>query len=162
MRHHRLRRITGFTLIEIVVVVTVVGILASAAFPIVHIVEQRSRESELRLALRQIRNAIDTYKEYSDTGRIEKKVGDSGYPHSLDELVHGVPDQTLPDKNMIYLLRRLPRDPMYPDTTAPAAQTWGLRSYASPPDNPQAGQDVFDVFSLSEKCGLNGVSFKEW
>ncbi|WP_018608237.1 type II secretion system protein [Uliginosibacterium gangwonense] len=152
----------GFTLIEIVVVVAIVGILASAAFPVAHIVEQRSRESELRLALRQIRNAIDRYKEYSDNGQIEKKVDESGYPHSLNELAEGIPDQTQPDKRMIYFLRRLPRDPMYPDNTTPAAQTWGMRSYASPPNNPQPGADVFDVHSLSEKSGLNGIPYKEW
>ena len=152
----------GFTLIEMVVVVAIVGILASAMFPLADMVAHRARESELRTALRTIREAIDTYKRASDEGKIAKSIEDSGYPKSLDDLVAGVPDVTKPDTPKIYILRKLPRDPMFPDSKVPAADTWGKRSYASPPDDPQEGQDVFDVYSLSEKNGLNNVPYREW
>lgn len=152
----------GFTLIEMVVVVAIVGILASVAVPVARLVNERARESELRLALRQIRGAIDAYKEAADAGLIAKGADESGYPHTLNELVGGKPDITQPNGKMIYFLRRLPRDPMNPDRSLPAASTWGQRSYASPPENPQAGKDVFDVYSLSDKVGLNDVAFREW
>jgi general secretion pathway protein G len=155
-------RKAGFTLIEIVVVVAIVGILASVAFPVASLVNQRARESELHLALRQIRIAIDAYKEAADEGHIEKSIDDSGYPHKLEDLVKGIPDLKSPNKKAIYFLRRLPRDPMYPDTTTPAEQTWGKRSYSSPPDEPQEGKDVFDIYSLSDKIGLDGIAFREW
>jgi general secretion pathway protein G len=73
-----------------------------------------------------------------------------------------VTDRTKPDASKLYFLRRLPRDPFYPDPAAPAAETWGLRSYTSPPDAPAPGRDVFDVYSLSSKAGLNGVPYREW
>ncbi|GAB2882997.1 type II secretion system protein [Uliginosibacterium flavum] len=152
----------GFTLIEIVIVVAIIGILVSVAVPVASLVNQRARESELRLALRQIRSAIDAYKEAADAGLIAKGADESGYPRSLDELVGGKADITQASGRQIYFLRRLPRDPMNPERALPAASTWGQRSYASPPDNPQAGKDVFDVYSLSDKVGLNDVAFREW
>ncbi|HEX5127416.1 MAG TPA: type II secretion system protein [Rhodocyclaceae bacterium] len=155
----------GFTLIELVVVVAIVGILASAMFPLADVVARRAKESELRTALRTIREGIDTYKQYVDEGKIEKSIEDTGYPKSLDDLVMGVTDITKPDqmdKAKIYILRKLPRDPMFPDPKVPAADTWGKRSYASPPDNPEEGKDVFDVYSLSDKTGLNDVPYREW
>jgi general secretion pathway protein G len=152
----------GFTLIEIVVVVAIVGILASVAMPLASLVNQRSREAELRIALRQIRTGIDAYKDASDAGLIRKEVGGTGYPHRLEDLVQGVEDVTSPEHKRLYFLRRLPRDPLYPDSTAPAATTWGLRSYASPPGEPMEGTDVYDVYALSKKSGLNGVPYREW
>ncbi|MDP5241113.1 type II secretion system protein [Uliginosibacterium sp. 31-16] len=158
----RRRTIRGFTLLEVIVTVTILGILASAAFPVARIVSQRAKESELRLALRQIRNGIDAYKQAVDEGRVAKTVDESGYPHTLDDLVQGAKDQTSSDKALIFFLRRLPRDPMNPDSTLSAAETWGLRSYNSPLDDPQSGEDVFDVYSLSEKIGLNRIPYREW
>lgn len=159
---HRRRPLRGFTLIEIVVVVAILGILASAAFPVAKMVSLRAKESELRLALRQIRAGIDAYKEAADAGRIAKSTDESGYPRTLDELSKGVADLTSPNKKMIYFMRRLPRDPMNPDSSLAAADTWGLRSYNSPPDAPSPGKDVFDVYSTSAKSGLNGVAYREW
>jgi general secretion pathway protein G len=154
----------GFTLIEMVIVVAIVGILASAAYPVASLVAQRARESELRIALRQIREAIDEYKRVSSLpdGPIKPAVGESGYPHSLDELAAGVVDKKSANERFIYFMRRVPRDPMNPDMSLSAADSWGKRSYASPPDAPQDGDDVFDVYSLSNKVGLDGVPYREW
>ena len=89
-------------------------------------------------------------------------VGETGYPPDLYALVDGVEDARDPGRSMIYFLRRVPRDPYFPDPSAPAEETWGLRSYASPPDAPRPGDDVFDVYSLSSRVGLNGVPYRDW
>ena len=152
----------GFTLIELVITVAIIAILAVGLLPLTQLAAQRAKESELRAALRDIRTAIDAYKKAADESRIEKKADQSGYPPELGVLAEGVKDIKTPDGKMIYFLRRIPRDPFFEDTTVPAAKTWGLRSYESPPDDPREGDDVFDVYSLSKKVGLNGVAYKEW
>ena len=152
----------GFTLIELVIAVAIVGVLALLAAPLLEVTAQRQREAELRQALREIRSAIDAYHQAVKEKRIESPADASGYPPSLDVLAAGVPDITQPDRRKIYFLRRLPRDPMHPDGSLPAAATWGLRSYASPPDAPAPGEDVYDVHSLSDKVGMNGVPYREW
>lgn len=156
------RRVRGFTLIEMVITVAIVGLLASAALPLASMTIKRAKESELRTALRDIRSAIDDYKEAAEQGRIEVEADASGYPPELKLLYAGVVDATSPDKKLIYFMRQLPRDPFYPDGAAPAEETWGLRSYASPPTDPQPGADVFDVHSLSTDKGLNGVPYRDW
>ncbi|MBC7204994.1 MAG: type II secretion system protein [Methyloversatilis sp.] len=160
LRHTRLSR--GFTLIELIVVIAIVGVLATMAMPMMELARVRANEAELRTSLRQIRTALDDYKKAWDEGRIEKKVGASGYPPSLDVLVNGVRDVKQPNDVKIYFLRRLPRDPFHTDTSTPPEQTWGLRSYASPPDEPVPGADVFDVYSLSGRTGLNGIPYRNW
>lgn len=152
----------GFTLIEMVVVVLMVGILASAAMPLAALHKRRTQEAELRLALRTLRGAIDAYKRAWDQGHIEKKEGDSGYPPTLDVLVKGVADVSSPQGERIYFLRRMPRDPMATDSSVPSAATWGLRSYASPPDAPVPGKDVFDVYALEEGVAIDGTSYRDW
>jgi general secretion pathway protein G len=156
------RHVMGFTFIELVMTLAILGVLALAAVPMVKIESQRARERELRSALTEIREAIDAYKRATEQGRVETKVGESGFPHSLDELVHGVADQRHPQKRLIFFLRRVPRDPFVLDASIAAAETWGLRSYESPPDDPKAGADVFDVYSRSEGAGLNGIPYKQW
>lgn len=155
-------RSRGFTLIELMVTLTLLGILALTALPLAEVVSTRAKEHELRLALRQIRTAIDKYKSASDASLIAKTAGESGYPASLELLT--LPLSTGKDitQGTLILLRSLPRDPFHPDPTASASSTWGLRSYASPVNDPQPGIDVFDVHSLSQKTGLNGVRYDQW
>ena len=152
----------GFTLIELLIVVAIVAILAAGLLPLAQLASQRSKEQELHAALREIRTAIDAYKQATDEGRIAKKADESGYPPSLEILARGAVNQKEPDKRSIYFLRRVPRDPFFSDPDAPAEKTWGLRSYDSPPDDPHEGKDVFDVYSLSSAKGLSGVPYRQW
>jgi general secretion pathway protein G len=152
----------GFTLIELVITVAIVAVLASVALPLNELVVQRAKEGDLRRALRDIRDGIDAYKQAFDEGRMVKRVGESGYPKRLEDLVEGVEDQKDPKKSRIYFLRRIPRDPFADDANASAADTWGKRSYASPPDDPREGEDVFDVFTKSTLVGINGRPLREW
>lgn len=152
----------GFTLVELVVTVALVGLLASVAVPMVEVTVQRTREQELRTALRQIRTALDEHKQAHDQGRIPRRADGNGYPRKLEDLVNGVADPNNAQAARVYFLRRLPRDPFYTDATTPAADTWGKRSYKSPPDAPAEGEDVYDVYSLSERKALNGQLLKAW
>lgn len=156
------RKTRGFTLIELIVTVVIVALLTSAAAPLIELTVRRNRDQELRSALREIRTAIDAYKLATDQGRVSRTALQSGYPPTLAALVEGVHDARSPDKRLIYFLRRLPPDPSFPDVNASPADTWGKRSYASPPDRPEEGQDVFDVYSLSDKTGLNGRPYRSW
>ena len=155
-------RASGFSLIELLVAATIIGVLATVAVPVVETTQRRAKEKELRTALRDIRNAIDAYKAAADGGRVAKAKDDTGYPPTLADLASGVPDLKSEGGAMIYFLRRIPRDPFNSDRSIPAANTWGLRSFSSPAERPKAGKDVFDVYSGSEKEGLNGVPYSEW
>jgi general secretion pathway protein G len=156
-------RSRGFTLIELVITVAIISLLATAVIPSAQLMYQRQRESQLRDALRTVRTVIDAYKKASDSGRIKKEADKSGYPPDLQTLVDGVEDASSPKEGVkIYFLRRVPRDPFWPDATSPPAETWGLRSYASSAEDPQQGDDVFDVYSKSSRVGLNGVPYREW
>lgn len=155
----------GFTLIELVVTVAMVAVLASVAMPMLQLTVQRVKESELRANLRQIRDAIDAYKKAVDEGRIVKNIEQSGYPPSLEILVDGIVDVKDPAKHKLKFLRRIPIDPMgSPDENANgnAEHRWGLRSYASEANNPTEGEDVFDVYSLSQQVGINGIPYSQW
>lgn len=145
----------GFTLIELVITVTIVALLASVALPLAEVSSQRGREQDLRHSLREMREAIDAFKRASDEGVIDRPADRSGYPPSLAALVEGVADKRKPDGPKVFFLRRLPRDPF-------TGAEWGLRSYASPHDAPQAGQDTYDIYSTSPGTGLNGVPYRNW
>jgi general secretion pathway protein G len=156
-----MKRLSGFTFIELVVTVAIVAVLASAAMPLAELTVQRGKEVELRHALQQIRAALDAYKQAVDDGRIPKLANESGYPKTLDVLVNGVADAKSVSNAKVYFLRRLPRDP-FAEHGVSATDTWGLRSYASPPDSPQPGDDIYDVYSRSPGIGLNGIAYREW
>jgi general secretion pathway protein G len=152
----------GFTLIEMLVSVVIVGLLASVAVPMMELTVKRGKERDLREALREIRSAIDAYKRSVDDGRITKDAASAGYPPDLSVLVEGVVDTRSPSRDRrLYFLRRIPRDP-FSASGADAVSNWGKRSYASPPDAPAEGVDVFDVYSQSSETGLNGIRYQQW
>lgn len=152
----RRRASGGFTLTELVVVCVLLTILAGAALPVVKFTVKRSKEADLRQALRDMRNGIDEYKRYSDAGLIPVDLGTDGYPKDLDALVKGVELVGQVDKKARFL-RRVPIDPMT------GKNEWGLRSYQDEPDSSMTGgEDVFDVYSQSVGVGLNGVPYKQW
>lgn len=160
----------GFTLIELMVTLAIVGILAAGLFPLAELDRRREREQELRQSLREIRAAIDAYKRAADEGRVAKAADASGYPPRLEVLAEGVADAKSAEPKRIYFMRRLPADPFAPEfarggaraDARAAAASWGKRSYASPPDAPAEGADVFDVYSLAEGTGLNGLPYRQW
>lgn len=155
------RREGGFSLIEVVITMAIVALLASIAAPLTETVVRRGKEQELKNALYQIRDAIDAYKVAADAGYIEKNADSSGYPESLEVLVEGLRDLRSAKGAKLYFLRRIPRDP-FADPELSALENWGLRSYESPPDDPEEGEDVFDVYSQAEGNGLNGIPYREW
>jgi general secretion pathway protein G len=162
MQRPQCKRCQGFTFIELLMTLAIIAVLASIIYPMTELNRQRERERDLKAALREIRAALDAYKQAGDEGRMLRNAGESGYPKSLQDLVLGVENVKDPARNKIYFLRKLPRDSTFADSTVPAHLTWGLRSYSSPPDSPAAGADIFDVYSRSAGMGLNGVAYREW
>lgn len=163
------RRSSGFTLIELLVTLALVGVLALAAMPLVEVTYQRMKESELKLALRTIRKALDEHRAAVDAGQLPRVAGESGYPASLEVLTQALPlngpaGGPAEGARTLVLLRRLPRDPFHTDPTTPAAQTWRTRSYGSRSDEWQRepGRDVFDVSSQSASRALDGSRHDQW
>ena len=146
----------GFTLAEMVLVAALLVILAGVALPVARNSVRRGKEIELRQHLRRMRNAIDEHKRYSDAQLIPIELGSDGYPTELEVLVEGVEIIGQLDKKVRFL-RRIPVDPMTGE------DEWGLRSFQDEPDSTSwGGEDVYDVYSLSEGVGLNGIPYKEW
>lgn len=156
------QRRRGFSLIELLIALALLAVLGTVAVPMVELAHQRRQEQALADALRDIRRAIDAYRDAVDQGRIPKRAGASGFPPDLQALVEGVVDDKSPERSRIHFLRSLPRDPFASDASLAAEDTWALRSHASPPDAPQPGEDVFDVRSRAPGVGLNGIPYREW
>ena len=172
----------GFSYVEMVFAVAMLALLAAVATPYLEKNIQRKKESELKQSLRDIRTAIDEYKDAADAGKFFKRVGDTGYPHRLQDLVDGVEDITDANKKKLRFLRQIPADPMVSATEIPAdpmvsatysavsqtnrsvnpADTWGKRSYDSDADSPSEGEDVYDIYSTSVEIGNNGVAYAKW
>lgn len=146
----------GYTLVEMMVVAAMMSILALAVVPVAELSSMRWKERELKAALREIRAAIDAYKQASERAEPRLLAG-SGYPRSLGDLLEPDPGAATPRR----FLRRIPRDPFAPEGL-PAEQSWGLRSFDSPAHAPRAGLDVYDVHSLSERVGSNGIPLRQW
>ena len=155
-------RNSGFTLIELVVTVLIVAILATGATPILQVTIQRNKETELKQALRQIREAIDQYKKAVDEGKVKKTLDQSGYPPSLEILEKGVSNQTDLKGALIKFVRKIPRDPMNDDPDLKPSETWAKRCYASDVDSPMEGADVYDIHSRSSKKAINGSFYSTW
>jgi general secretion pathway protein G len=163
-RHRvRMRRgaAAGFTFIELIVVTAILLILASVAVPLAQVTAQRQREVELRRHLRELRLAIDRFKDAVDAGAIaqtELKANSEGYPPDLETLVEGVPmANDASGRKIRFGLRRVPIDPMTNSTE------WGLRSYQDKPDSSNwGGQNVFDVYTQSTATALDGTNYRDW
>lgn len=146
----------GFTVVELAVVAAMIAILTAMVVPIARYTVKRQKELELRLQLRVMRDAIDKYKQYSDSGAIQIQLGSEGYPKDLEILVDGVPQIGQINKKLKFL-RRIPVDPM----TGKAE--WGMRSYQDEPDSiAWGGQNIYDVFSLSGGKAIDGSYYKDW
>jgi len=150
----------GYSFIELLIVTAILFVLASAVMPLAQVTSQRQREAELRANLRQMRTAIDKFKDAVDQGRIsqtELQPGSEGYPPDLETLVEGVPIQGDASGAMLKFLRRVPVDPMTNSTD------WGKRSYQDRPDAQSWGrQNVFDVYTKSDATALDGTKYREW
>lgn len=146
----------GMTLLELVVACSILMILASAAVPMARVMVKRRQESELRYDLRQMRDAIDRYKDASDQNLIQVKVGTEGYPPDLETLVNGVQLAGGTDRHVRFL-RAIPVDPMT------GQKDWGLRSVQDDPDSTSwGGDDVFDVYTPSQGTALDGTKYSDW
>jgi general secretion pathway protein G len=154
----------AFTLVEMLVVLGIMGILASIAVPYAKAMVQRSDEMELRSALRSVRAAIDRFKLDWTSGKISKFcncASDDGYPKTLKVLTDGAAMPGLAEKKIKYL-RRIPRDP-FADQTVPVEEQWGLRSYSDSPDSTAWGeQDVYDIYSKSDRKASDGSKYSDW
>ncbi len=149
-------RAMGMTLIELIVATGILMTLASAAIPIARMTIRRQKEAELRRDLREMRDAIDRYKDAADKNQIRVEAATEGYPPDLDTLVKGVPLAGGPGQHVRFL-RRIPVDPMTGTTD------WGLRSVQDDVDsNSWGGQDVFDVFTKSTGAGIDGTQYTDW
>jgi general secretion pathway protein G len=155
-----LRKRNGFTFIELLVVTTILVILASAVLPLAKVTIQRQREMELHRVLREMRAAIDKYKDAVDNGLIgsvDVKAGSEGYPPDLETLVDGVSVANDASGRKLKFLRRIPVDPIANSTE------WGLRAYADKPDSTSwGGGNVYDVYSKAEGTALDGTKYRDW
>lgn len=150
----------GYTLVELLIVTTVLLVLASVVMPLAQVTSQRQREAELRRALRELRTAIDAFKDAVDQGRVpttELEPGNEGYPPDLETLVEGISAANDASGRKLRFLRRIPVDPLT------AGTEWGLRSYQdSPTSTSWGGQNVFDVYTKNGGTALDGTRYRDW
>lgn len=150
----------GYTFIELLVVSAIIMLMASAVMPLARVTATRQREADLHRALREVRTAIDKYKDAADSqqiGSLEIKAGSEGYPADLQVLVDGVAVQNDATGRKLKFLRRVPVDPMMRSTE------WGMRSYQDEPDATRwGGQNVFDVYTKFEGTALDGTKYRDW
>lgn len=150
----------GYTFVELLIVTAILFVLASAVMPLAQVTSQRQREAELRHSLREMRTAIDAFKNAVDQGRIpttELEPGSEGYPPDLETLVEGVSAAGDASGRKLKFLRRIPIDPMTNDTE------WGMRSYQDRPDSTSwGGQNVFDVYTTHGGTALDGTKYSDW
>ena len=153
-------RARGYSFVELLVVTTIIMILASAIMPLARVTARRQREADLHRALREMRTAIDKYKDAADLGQIgslDIKVGSENYPPDLQTLVDGVNAANDATGRKLKFLRKIPVDPLTRGTD------WGLRSYQDKPDTTRwGGQNVFDVYTTFDGVALDGTKFREW
>ncbi len=158
--HLRGRDQHGYTFVELLIVTTILLILASAVMPLAQVATQRQREAELRRSLREMRTAIDAFKDAVDLGRIpttELEPGNEGYPPDLETLVEGISAANDATGRKLRFLRRIPVDPITGEAE------WGLRSYQdSPTSTTWGGRNVFDVYSLAQGTALDGTEYRSW
>lgn len=152
----------GFTIIELLVVMAILGILSVAVMPLSEMLVTSQKERELKQALWEIRGAIDEYKKVVTSVDNAVQNSSAGYPPNLQVLVDGIthPKPEAGGRH-VYFLRTMPRDP-FADKTLPADKTWRLRSFTSPPENPEPGAEVFDVHSSSDAEALDGSRYAKW
>jgi general secretion pathway protein G len=151
-----LYRQAGFTLVEMIAALTIMLVLTAVALPLARVQIQRRKETELRQALRDLRSAIDRYKDFADRGMIPTNADSFGYPPDLETLVKGVPVKGAATAKYKFL-RRIPMDPFTGDAT------WGLRAMQDDPDSKSwSGGNVFDVYSKSYGTALNGTRYETW
>jgi general secretion pathway protein G len=156
MKQVPVRQASGFSLVELIITVAIIAIIAGLAVPLARNSIIRAKEVELLRALREMRVAIDRYKEASDLGMIEVTLGTEGYPESLEIMVEGVSQIGAVDRELKFL-RRVPNDPMT------NMAEWGLRAYQDEPDSQSwGGENVFDVYTRSLGTALDGTSYAEW
>jgi general secretion pathway protein G len=160
MKHFRKSSAGGFTFIELVIATAVLMVLASAALPLARVSIKRQREAQLRYTLREVREAIDSFKDWADMGQIaasEIQFGSENYPASLDQLVEGVTLANDATGRKKKFLRRIPIDPMT------GRAEWGMRAYQDPPDSKVwGGQSVYDIYSKAEGIALDGTKYRDW
>jgi general secretion pathway protein G len=150
----------GYSLIELLVSLTLLAIMVTAAMPLTELVHRRNQERDLRVALHQIRSALDQYKVAANSGKI-KKTTSSGYPQSLNSLLEEKNIDN-PDMPPVRFLRKIPRDPFNLNMNLKPEDSWQLRSYLSSAEDPKPGEDVFDVYSTSNQIGINGIPYAKW
>ena len=158
------RKSRGFTFVELIICMAIITIIAGMALPMSELIVKRQKEKTLRESLQIIRNALDAYHAAAVNGDIlHPKHLSSKYPPDLSILVNGADNARALGEKKVYFLRRIPRNPIFTGkATTPNSETWALRSYASPPNNPRAGSDVYDIYANSDDIGLNGVPYREW